>query len=130
MSSLDTAGTKPDYDHLLRSNLERVFNERDPERRSAAIADIFINEPVMYEPDAVVAGREAISAVAGRLLARFGPDFAFVPQGKAVGHHGIASLRWQAGPRNGAAIVSGIDTAEVQDGRVVRLWVLLDPPLV
>jgi len=84
----------------------------------------------MYEPDAVVSGRDAISAVAGKLLAQFGPDFAFVPEGKAVGHHGMASLRWHAGPRNGPAIVSGIDTAEVLDGKIVRLWVLLDPGAV
>lgn len=126
MSLQDSAGTEPDYDRLLRANLERVFNERDPERRAAAVADLFVEEPVMYEPDAVVGGREAISAVAGKLLERFGLDFAFVPEGQAAGHYGMASLRWHAGPRNGAPLVSGIDTAEVRDGRIARLWVLLD----
>lgn len=117
---------EPDYDHILRSNLERVFNERDPQRRAQALAELTVGNPVMFEPDAVVEGRDAISAIAGRLLERFGPDFAFVPDGRAAGHHGMASLRWHAGPTGGEPVVSGIDTAEILDGRIARLWVLLD----
>ncbi|USI74671.1 nuclear transport factor 2 family protein [Sphingomonas morindae] len=117
---------EPDYDHILRSNLERVFNERDPQQRARALAELTTEVPLMYEPDAVVTGRDAISAVAGRLLAQFGPDFAFVPEGRAVGHHGMASLRWRAGPRGGDPVVTGIDTAEIVAGRIARLWVLLD----
>lgn len=116
-----------DYDGLLRANLERVFNERDAARRSQAMADLFVADPVMYEPDGVVEGREAIATVAGKLLDNFGPDFAFVAERVAVGHHGMASLRWHAGPHGGPVVVSGIDTAEIVDGRISRLWVLIDP---
>ncbi len=55
----------------------------------------------MYEPDNVVQGRDAISAVAGALLDRFGPTFRFTPAGMAVGHHGLGSLQWQAGDEGG-----------------------------
>ena len=119
---------EPDYDRLLRANLERVFNERDAERRAAALADLFVEEPVMYEPDNVVQGRDAISAVAGALLDRFGPTFRFSPAGAAVGHHGLGSLRWQAGSEDGPVKVTGSDVAEVVHGRIARLWVLLNPP--
>jgi hypothetical protein len=117
---------EPDYDHLLRSNLERVFNERDPARRALALAELFVEQPTMYEPDGIVQGRGAISAVAGKLLDQFGPDFAFVPEKTAVGHHGMGSLRWHAGPAQGPPIVTGIDTAAIVEGRIERLWVLLD----
>ena len=120
--------TEPNYDQLLRSNLERVFNERDPERRSSALAELYGASPVMYEPTAVVEGREAIADVAGKLLEQFGPTFTFVPDGVGVGHHGMASLRWHAGPKGGPIAVTGTDTAEVVDGRISKLWVLLDPP--
>ena len=123
-----TTETEPDYDKLLHANLERVFNERDPARRDAAIADLFAADPVMYEPTAIVQGRKSISDVAGKLLAQFGPDFAFVPDGPAVGHHGFAVLRWHAGPKDGPVAVTGADAAEIEGGRIVRLWVLLDPP--
>jgi hypothetical protein len=118
----------PDYDHLLRSNLERVFNERDPARRAEAIEALYVADPVMYEPDAVVSGRAAISAVAGKLLEQFGSDFAFVPEGKGVGHHGMGSLRWHAAPRGKPAAVTGMDMAAIRDGRIASLWVLLDTP--
>lgn len=117
---------EPDYDHLLRSNLERVFNQRDAGRRAEAIAELYAADPVMYEPDAVIRGRDGISDVAGTLLDRFGPDFRFVPEGRAAGHHGMASLRWHAGPADTEPAVFGIDTAEI-DGRIARLWVLLAP---
>jgi hypothetical protein len=119
---------EPDYDHLLRSNLERVFNERDPAKRETALAELFVAEPVLYEPTTIVEGRAAISEVAGKLLEQFGPDFAFVPAGGAVGHHGFACLRWHAGPKGGPIAVTGTDAAEIKDGRISRLWVLLDPP--
>lgn len=110
------------HDAVLRSNLERVFNERSTVKRAEAVAELFVEEPVMYEPDAVVTGRDAIADVAGKLLERFGPDFSFVPDGVAVGHHGLAILRWHS---RGAA-VTGTDAAEIVDGRIARLWVLLD----
>lgn len=119
---------KPDYDALLRANLDRVFNERDALKRMTAVEELFSDEPTMYEPDGVVTGRQAISDVAGALLKQFGDDFAFVPEGVAVGHHGLGLLTWHAGPKAGPVIVSGADVAEVQDGRIVRLWVLLNPP--
>ena len=117
----------PDVDHLLRANLERVFNQRDAAQRAAAIAELYVADPVMYEPDGLVEGRAAIADTAGRLLKQFGPDFAFVPEGRAVGHHGLAVLRWHAGPKGGPVAVTGTDAAEIEDGRIRRLWVLLNP---
>jgi len=120
---------EPDYDHLLRANLERVFNERDADRRTQAIEELFIADPVMYEPDGIVTGREAISAVAGKLLAQFGPTFRFAPVGRGVGHHGLAVLRWEAGPEGGPIAVTGSDAAQIVDGRIAQLWVLLNGPV-
>jgi hypothetical protein len=117
-----------DYDALLRANLQRVFNERDAAKREQAIAELFVDDPVMFEPTDIVRGREAISQVAGKLLEQFGPDFTFVPIGTAVGHHGLAHLPWQAGPRDGPVAVTGADVAEIVENRIVRLWVLLNPP--
>ncbi len=79
----------------------------------------------MYEPDGIVNGRAAIVAVAGELLRRFGPTFRFLPQGAGVGHHGMGTLRWNAGPDGGPTTVTGFDTAEIVGGRIARLWVLL-----
>ena len=119
---------EPDYDSLLRSNLERVFNERDATKRELAIGELFVAEPVLYEPTSSVLGRAAISEAAGKVQERFGPDFGFVPEGPAIGHHGFACLHWHAGPKGGAIAVTGVDAAEIVDGKIARLWVLINPP--
>jgi hypothetical protein len=118
---------EPDYDRLLRANLERVFNERDGAKREHALSELFVADPVMYEPADIVRGRAAISDVAGKLLQQFGPDFRFVPDGQGVGHHGLGTLRWHAGPKNGPVVVTGSDVAEIVEGRITRLWVMLNP---
>ena len=119
---------EPDYDRLLRANLERVFNERDSTKRDHALDELFVADPVMYEPADVVRGRAAISAVAGKLLEEFGSNFRFVPDGAATGHHGFGVLRWHAGPQDGPVTLTGSDVAEIVEGRITRLWVMLDPP--
>ncbi|CAO4186311.1 nuclear transport factor 2 family protein [Methylorubrum extorquens] len=100
---------EPDYGRVLRATLERVFNERDAGKRAAALGQLFVAEPVMFEPTAVVEGRAAIATVAGNLLKQFGPTFRFTPVGTAVEHHGLGSLRWQAGPDGGLVTVTGTD---------------------
>uniref|UniRef100_A0A8J7VV84 SnoaL-like domain-containing protein n=1 Tax=Coralloluteibacterium stylophorae TaxID=1776034 RepID=A0A8J7VV84_9GAMM len=122
------ARQEPDYDALLRANLERVFNERDPSARLRAVEALFVAQPTMFEPDGIVEGRAAIADVAGALLETFGPGFAFVPDGTARGHHGLGCLRWRAGPGDGTVTVTGADVAAISEGRIARLWVLLDPP--
>ena len=119
---------EPDYDHLLRANLERVFNERNAEARAAAIDELFVAAPVMYEPDNVVNGRAAIATVAGQLLEQFGATFRFTPVGRGVGHHGLAVIRWEAGPEGEPVAVTGSDAAQIVDGRIAQLWVMLNAP--
>src|SRR4051812_34854181 len=118
MTTNPTTDLPFNFDGLLRANLERVFNERDDARRAIAIAELFTEEPVMYEPGRPVRGREEISAVAGKLLKQFGPQFQFKPDGVGVGHHGMATLRWRAGEPGKAPTVQGYDTAEIIDGRI------------
>lgn len=128
-SSIDPADQAApiDFNRLLRANLQRVFNERDAGLRAAAIAELYVADPIMYEPDAVIEGREAISAVAGKLLDQFGPDFRFTPEADGVGHHHAGALRWHAGNLATSHMVTGTDVAEIVDGRIARLWVLLNP---
>ncbi len=95
--------------------------DEEPDRLRAA-------DPVMYEPTNVVSGRAAISEVAGKLLEQFGPNFAFVPEGIAVGHHGFGVLPWHAGPKDGPVAVTGADVAEIIENKIARLWVMLNPP--
>ena len=115
------------YERLLHSNLARVFGERNRQRRRAAIAEIYAPDAVLYEPHASAIGHEAIDEAVETLLASLPAEFAFTAEGPSVGHHGIARLRWAAGPANRPAVVTGTDVAHVAEGRIQSLYVFVDP---
>lgn len=116
-----------DYDRLMQANLATVFSERDPERRVAAIADLYTQEAVLYEPEAAVTGRAAISDAVAALLDSLPPDFIFTAIAPAIGHHSVGRLRWQAGPPNGKATIYGMDIAHFEAGKIRSLYVYLEP---
>ena len=116
-----------DYDGLMQANLARVFGERDASRRMNAIAELYADDATLYEPHASATGHAAISQAVGTLLASLPPNFVFTAIGPAVGHHGVGRLRWQSGPPNGPAAVTGTDVARFEGGRIQTLHVFLDP---
>jgi len=119
--------TTEEYEQLLHANLVRVFGERDRARRRAAIAELYASDAVLYEPDSVASGHQAIDQAVETLLTQLPPAFVFTAQGPVVGHHGVARLRWHAGPVDGPVAVAGTDVAHVTAGRIQSLYVLLDP---
>lgn len=116
-----------EYDGILQANLKRVFSERDASLRLAAIRSLYSPDAVLYEPDSIKAGHDAISQAVDELLASLPPAFVFSPMGPAVGHHGLARLRWRAGPPEGSAVVTGTDVARIEAGRIASLHVFIDP---
>ncbi|WP_395943427.1 nuclear transport factor 2 family protein [Brevundimonas sp.] len=116
-----------DYDGLLQANLKRIFSEPDAERRKTAIAEIYAADAVLYEPGHIATGHAEITRTIDALLTSFPPDFAFAADGPAVGHHGLARLRWRAGPADGPAAVTGTDVVQVEQGRIKTIHVFLDP---
>ena len=117
-----------DYDGLMQANLARVFGERDASRRMKAIAELYAADATLYEPpDASATGHAAINQAVQALLAHMPPNFVFTALGPAVGHHGMGRLRWQSGPPDGPAAVTGTDVAQIERGRIQTLHVFLDP---
>ena len=116
-----------DYDGILQANLIRVFSERDATRRMKAIAELYADDATLYEPDSSVTGHAAINQAVEALLASLPPSFVFKAIGPAVGHLGLARLRWQAGPPSGPVAVTGTDVARIDGGRIQTLHVFLDP---
>jgi len=112
---------------LMRANVSSVFNERNPERRRAALGQLYTEDAILYEPGAVAIGRDAISEAVGKLLASLPPDVAFSVVADAVGHNGAARLFWRAGPSGGPVAATGTDVALIEDGRIKRLYVFVDP---
>jgi hypothetical protein len=62
---------------LLVRNLRDVFGENDPERRRAAIDEIYTEDVVFYDPSkGVYRGRDEIERIAGAIKATH-PDFSY-----------------------------------------------------
>ncbi|MGB7097945.1 MAG: nuclear transport factor 2 family protein [Xanthobacteraceae bacterium] len=133
-SSQQPAGTKivqpadlVDINALTQANVARVFNERNPDRRRAALTELYAKDATLYDPEGVATGPDAISGAIGHLLQTLPPDFVFTDVGQAVGHNGAARLFWRAGPPDGPAAITGTDVAFFENGRIKRLYVFVDP---
>jgi hypothetical protein len=98
---------------LMQANLLEVFNERDDERRRAAIARIYAADVAFSDPDEVVTGREALDAKAKGLLEE-SPTFVFSPAGAVLVNHDLGYLAWNLGPEGEPPVVRGIDIALVE----------------
>jgi len=126
----DTDTAKPeqviDLDAFMRGNMNRVFNERNGHQRLAALGELYAHDATLYDPEAVVTGREAISRAVESLLGNFPSDFVFTAVGPAVGHNGAARLFWRLGPPRGSVVVTGTDVALIEHGRIKRLYVFVD----
>lgn len=107
--------------HVLQRNLETVFNERDAEKRLAAIRALYTADAVVHDPEGSVTGHEAINALVTRLLPTLPPGFSFVADPPALSHHGTAILRWHSEP----AMLHGFDVAQLQDDRIAVLHVFI-----
>jgi len=117
-----------DYNGLMQANLAQVFGERDASRRMKAIAELYAGDATLYEPpDTSATGHAAINQAVEALLSSLPPNFVFTSIGPAVGHHGMGRLRWQSGPPDGPAAVTGTDVARIEGGRIQSLHVFLDP---
>jgi len=116
-----------DLDALMQANIARVFNERNSDRRRAALGELYTVNATLCDPETVATGREAISRAVDNLLRILPPDFVFTATGHAVGHNGAARLFWRAGPPDGPVAITGTDVAHIEDGRIKLLYVFVDP---
>ena len=106
---------------LMRRNLLDVFNERDPERRNAAIALTYAQDVVWHEPDRVIRGREALVQRATELLAET-PGWVFRPDGPVSALDDLGHLGFQYGPAGQPPVYTGMDIARCKDGVIVELY--------
>jgi hypothetical protein len=106
--------------------MARVFSERDPQRRLAAVRELYSAGATLYEPQAVATGHAAISDAVGELLATLPAKMIFTSTGAEGSHHGLAFARWQGGVAGGPAVVTGMDVAHLEDGLIVALHVFVD----
>jgi SnoaL-like domain len=110
---------------LLTRNLHDVFGENDPERRRAAIDEIFTEDCVFYDPKDVYRGREEIDRVAGAIRATH-PDFRYQPIAGAEENGNSGRIQWVSGRPGEAPAYAGTDFIIARDGRIAALYLFFD----
>ena len=111
---------------LLTRNLYDVFGENDAARRRAAIAEIFTEDCVFYEPSGhVYHGRDEIDRIAGTLRAMH-PDFRYqlIAEPEELGNGG--RVKWVEGRPGEAPAVAGTDFIIARDGRIAAIYLFFD----
>jgi hypothetical protein len=109
---------------LMQANLLEVFNERDAERRRAAIARTYTPDVRFSDPEETVTGHEALDTKAQRLLDD-APGFVFRAAGPLLTNHDLGHLAWEFGPEGEPPVVRGIDIALVEDGLIATVYTML-----
>ena len=110
---------------LLTRNLHDVFGENDPERRRAAIGEIFTEDCVFYEPRGTYRGRDEIDRIAGVIKATH-PDFRYQPivPPEELGDGG--RVQWVSGRPGEAPEYAGTDFIIARDGRIAAVYLFFD----
>jgi len=115
----------PTAGELLERMVQGVFNEPDPQRRAAVIAEVFAEDAVFVDGERTVTGQHELAATVTELLAQ-GPGFVFRPAGPFRGVGDLGMRPWRLGPAGGEPVLGGLDVVQVTDGRIARLWTMLD----
>jgi hypothetical protein len=111
---------------LLLRNLHDVFGEIDPVRRRAAIAEIFHEDAVFYDPNKnVYRGRDEIDRIAGVIKAAH-PDFRYrtLASPEEIGDGG--RVRWVSGSPGQPPAYAGTDFIIARDGRIAAVYLFFD----
>ena len=111
--------------HLMERNLREVFGQRDSERRKVAISELYTEDCTFFEAEEQVVGRDAISEKVEHIL-KDAPGFMFGLVGTPQVNHDHGRLQWQFGPSGAAPVVTGMDVAVFERGRIRALYTFLD----
>ncbi|MCF6389077.1 nuclear transport factor 2 family protein [Mycobacterium sp. MBM] len=109
---------------LMEANLMAVFDERDPQRRAAAIATTYAPEVQWFDDDGVATGHDELDAKAAELQGKL-PGLHFTPVGPVRRTRGLGVLAWEVRTPDDNAVASGFDVAEITGDRIVKLWTIL-----
>ena len=111
--------------HLMERNVLEVFGQRDSERRKVAVSELYTEDCTFFETEERVVGREALNERVEHIL-RDAPGFVFRLVSPPQVNHDHGRLQWQFGPNGAAPVVTGMDVAVFERGRIRALYAFLD----
>ncbi|HEY4083713.1 MAG TPA: nuclear transport factor 2 family protein [Burkholderiaceae bacterium] len=102
-----------------------VWNETDPARRQALLAQDWSETAAYVDPMMAGKGRVQISALIGAVHERF-PGFRFTLDGRVDGYGDRVRFSWALGSTTEPDLIKGTDFVLVEDGRVSSVTGFLD----
>ncbi|WP_418003212.1 nuclear transport factor 2 family protein [Mycobacterium sp. PDNC021] len=111
---------------LMEANLLAVFDERDPQRRAAAIAETYSEDVQWIDDEGTVIGHEQLNIKTAELQEKL-TGLHFSKAGPVRRTRGLGFLAWELSTPDGVTVASGFDVAEIVDNRIARLWTVLNP---
>lgn len=104
-----------------------IWNERDAGKRRLLLDKVFSDECVYIDPNASVAGRDAIERLVEGLQARI-PDLRFTLSGAVNAHHDQVLFGWAlAAPGAATPAATGVDMAVLDGDRIRQLHGFVNP---
>jgi len=94
-----------------------MWNETDPERRHALIAQIWTEDARYVDPVSEAEGRASIDAMVYGVHERF-PGHRLRRTSDPDAHHDRVRFAWELAPQTGPAVVKGIDFAVIDGQRL------------
>ncbi len=102
------------------------WNEADPARRRALIAEAWAVGGSYVDPLAEVAGHDGLDGLIAAVQAQFA-GLQFRAAGTPDAHHDRLRFRWELAPPGGAAVAAGTDVATLdRAGRFVAVTGFID----
>jgi len=92
----------------------------------AAIKSLYSEDPVFFEAEQRLEGREAFSDAVAALQVSFPAEFEFSAVAPPARNHDVGRLYWRLGPAGSPPVVNGMDIAQFKDGRIHSLYVFLN----
>lgn len=111
--------------NLMQKNLVEVFGERDFASRSAALARLYTTDCTFSEGEERIVGHDALNARIEEIL-NDAPGFVFRAAGPAQVTHDVGRLSWHFGPPGAPPVVTGMDVAVFEHGKIRALYTFLD----
>jgi hypothetical protein len=97
-----------------------AWNEPGEERRRQLLERAWADDGTYTDPQAHIAGRDALVALIGDFQRRF-PGARIEPSGGVDEHHGLLRFAWRI-VRPGGPVMEGVDFGELAgDGRLRRI---------